>query len=259
MRKILFCLFLLLMILGCSKSGKKEKEIAPPPQQPVFFMAGKIEARDHVDVSSVITARILQVHIKVGDHVESGDTLVTLDRKDVQAQFQSVQKSYENAKLNYERGRNLFEKGFIPEQQKELLEYQLKQAKASLDLAKVQYDNGTINAPISGMVSEINVYNGETTSPNKVLLSIVNANHVYVEAYVPEHLIYKVAEGMKVDLRISEISDHDYHGIVTLIDPVVDPKSKTSLVRIEASDFDYNVKPGMMVLIGTEPSEVAKP
>lgn len=255
MCKYSIALFILLLImLGCGKANdrKDEKSQASQKRQPVFFIAGKIEARDHVDVSAIITARVLQVHAKMGEHVNQGDTLITLDRKEIEAQLQSVQKSYENARLNYERGKNLFEKGFIPEQQKESLEYQLKQAKASLDVVKAQYSNGTINAPISGMVSEVNISKGETTSPNKVILAIVNANHVYVEAYVPEHLLNRIAPGMNVVLKVSEISDTIFHGVVSTVDPVIDVNSKTSQVRIEATDFDSNIKPGMMVLVGTE-------
>lgn len=255
MRKILYFLLLFIMFTtGCTK-GKNDKEqqsSTQPPTQPVFFMAGRIEAHDQVDISSVITARILRIHKKVGDHASVGDTLVTLDRKEVQAQLQSVQKNFENAKLNLERGKNLFQKGYIPEQQKETLEFQFKQTKAAVDLAKAQFENGTINSPIAGMVSNVYVSNGETTSPNKTLLSIVNANHVYVEAYLNESMLYKITTGMKVALRISEVSDRDYHGVISMIDPVVDPKSKTSMVKIEARDFDTNVKPGMMVLVGTE-------
>jgi HlyD family secretion protein len=258
--KLTILLLLIIVIAGCTKGNnrKTDRDIEQPVKQPVYFMAGKIEARNKVDVTSSFSARILQITKRVGDHVKQGESLVTLDRKEVQAQLQSVQKNYDNAKLNLDRANSLMDKGFISGQQHEILEFQLKQAKAALDLAKIQVENGIIESPIEGVVSDVKVNVGETPAANSVLLSVVNSSHIYVKAYIPENLLYKVVTGMNVELRISEISDHDYHGVVSVIDPIVDSKSKTAMVNIEATDFDTNVKPGMMVLVGVESKENAK-
>jgi HlyD family secretion protein len=252
--KLTLLIMFIVFIAGCTKDSNRNKDhvLAHPEKQPAYLMAGKVEARNKVDVTSSFSANILQLTKRVGDHVNKGETLIVLDRKEIQAQLQGLQKTYDTAKTNLDRANALMAKGYISGQQQEMLETQVKQSLAALEVAKAQIEKGTIDSPIDGVISAVNVNEGETPASNTVLMSIVNSTHVYVKAFIPENLLYKIAVGMKVDLRISEISEHPYHGNITVIDAVVDPKSKTTQVNIEATDFDTNVKPGMMVLVGTE-------
>ncbi len=248
-----FLLLLIILVFGCTKEDNRKADhiVSQPAKQPVYFMAGKIEARNKVDVTSSFSATILHLNARIGDHVKKGETLLSLDRKEIQAQLMSLQKSYDNAKLNFDRTSNLMEKGYVSGQQQETLESQVKQTKAALEVATIQMEKGTIDSPIDGIVSAVNVNEGETPSNNTVLLSIVNSSHIYVKAYIPESLLSRIVKGLKVELLISENSDHLYHGVISMIDPVIDSKSKTALVEIEAIDFDQYVKLGMMVLVGT--------
>jgi HlyD family secretion protein len=251
---IILPLILLAMLCGCNRKTEIPQLVQDSlkTQNPDWFMAGKVEAKDKADIISTFTARILKVNPEIGQTIQKGEAVVTLDRKEIQSQLDALQKNYDTAQLNLTRAQNLLESKVISQQQKEQAELQLKQSKAALDVAGTQYANGTLLSPITGIVTAVNVKDGEIASPGSILLTIVNNKGIYVNGYIPESLMGKVKSGMAVQLRISELSDKIYHGKISLIDSMVDSKSKTALVKIMPADFDSAVKPGMTVMVGRD-------
>ncbi|MDF2838697.1 MAG: family efflux transporter, subunit [Evtepia sp.] len=61
-----------------------------------------LQAVTEVTVVPKVTATITGVKFKVGDHVNQGDVLITLDRSDIQNQFNQAKATYDIAKTNYE-------------------------------------------------------------------------------------------------------------------------------------------------------------
>jgi HlyD family secretion protein len=131
-----------------------------------------------------------------------------------------------------------------------VLQAQVKQAQAALDLAKTQLTNGTIVSPVSGTVSAKNINAGELASPGYTLLSVVNVDSLYINASLPAGLIGSVKVGQEVFVKVSEISDKEFPGEISVVDPVIDSRSKTVLVKIKMNNPDPVLKPGMLAEIG---------
>jgi len=200
-----------------------------------------------------------------------------------QAALDSAKKNYDTSKNNYDRTYQLFQIEAASKQQLEaaelqlknseasfnsaneqlnmlskgetketinVLESQVKQAQAALDLAKTQLANGTIVSPISGVVGAKNINVGEMASPGVVLASIVNNDTLYVNAYLPSGLVGEVKEGQEVVVKVSEAPEKEFQGEVTAISPVVDSKGKNILVKVEIKNPDSALKPGMFAKIG---------
>ena len=252
--RLLFFPVILLLLSGCN-SKAEIKSVGKDSLQTnsvTWFMAGKVEAKDKADIISTFTARILKINKEIGQNVTQGEPLVTLDRKEVQTQIEALQKNYDTSQLNLTRAQSLLDSKVISVQQKEQAELQNKQAKAALEQAKLQYENGTLVSPIDGIVTAVNVKEGEISSSGLIMLTVVNTKGIFVNAYIPESLMGEVKAGMPVLLRFSEIGNKIYQGKINLIDTMVDSKSKTALVKIIPADFDNAVKPGMTVMVGKE-------
>lgn len=249
-KSIIILLIIYIVLIGCNKDSGKEKENYNNSTKKIeYFMAGSVASEEKIDVSSKITSRVLKVNGEIGNTIKKGDNIISLEKKDITTQLESAGKNYENAKLDMERAETSFENGFISQQQKENAEYRYKQAQASFEQAKSQYENGTLISPIDGIITSVNINAGELAFPNMTLLTIININNIYINAYIPESMLYMVKPNMKVKVRIL---DNQFDGKISVIDPVIDPKSKNSLVKVKIDDFDPMIKPGMFVLIGIE-------
>lgn len=126
---------------------------------------------------------------------------------------------------------------------------QLVQSEAALSTAQTSYNNSVITAPISGKVSAKNINVGELASPGASLISIVNSDAIYVNAYLPADYIQKAKVGQKVTIKISELDSKLFSGEISMINSVVNSESKDILTKVTINDPDKEIKPGMFAEI----------
>ena len=169
-----------------------------------------------------------------------------------QAQLEVTQTQLAAAQAQYDAARNQLDMLTKGETQETInvLRAQVKQAQAASDLAKTQLINRRIVSPVSGTVSAKNINVGELASPGVVLLSVVNVDSLFINASLPVGLMDSVKVGQSVLVKVSEIPDKEFSGKVSVIDPVIDSRSRSVLVRIELIETDTVLKPGMLAQIG---------
>lgn len=319
MKKVVVIILTMVVgLTGCSAGGQTDKKASINVQEskPLFVMAGIIDANEKAIITTKIPAKVADIPVDVGSVVKKGDTIITLDTKDIEAQvaqaqagvstaqanlikaqsgarpeqiaqaqaaLDSAKMSYQNTKNNFDRNQQLLTVGGISQSQLEasqtqlaaaqaqynsaqnqldiltkgetqetlnVLQAQVKQAQAALDLAKAQLAYGTIVSPVSGTVSAKNINLGELASPGANLVSVVNVDSLFINASLPAGLIGSVKVGQGVVVKVSEIPDKEFSGEVSVVDPVIDSRSRTVLVKIKLSNPDLVLKSGMLAEIG---------
>lgn len=187
-RKLSFhsCMFAAIALLGTTLlTGCKQEDSTPAPEVSVEaapFAVGTISEMIHVDgvlspqaqaaIQPKFTAPVDHFDVQRGDHVRSGQLLLTLENQDLAAAAQENQGALATAQANYEtamessvpeeftRSRlelkqaeadynlnesivnareKLFQEGAIPGRDLDTAKTALLQAKATLDLAKAHY------------------------------------------------------------------------------------------------------------------------
>ncbi|KJR49464.1 putative Co/Zn/Cd efflux system membrane fusion protein [Desulfosporosinus sp. I2] len=169
-----------------------------------------------------------------------------------QAQLETAQTQLSAAEAQYNSAQDqldMLTKGETKEALN-VLQAQVNQAQAALDLAKTQLAYGTIVSPVSGTVSAININVGELASPGVVLLTVINVDSLYIKASLPVGFMESVKVGQEVVVKVTEIPDKEFSGKVSFIDPVIDSRSKSVLVKITVNNPDLVLKPGMLTEIG---------
>lgn len=181
--------------------------------------------------------------------------------------------NYEQAAANYQRGKELYAAGAIPQAGptgfETAYEMPYKQAKidyeqvkpaalataqaavataqAAVDMAQEQYNNTIIRAPISGVITAVNINPGELASPGTPapLVSVVNLDQVVVKTSVAESTINKIKKGQEVPVQISAVADEPFTGVITNIAAAADPTSNAYPVKIRINNPEHLLKPGM--------------
>jgi len=124
------------------------------------------------------------------------------------------------------------------------LEADVERGKAAVELAKNSAANAEIRSPLDGIVVKRSIEPGEMAQPGAALLTIVNMAKVEVQASVPENLISRVKEGAELRIRISNLPDRTFKGIVTFASPVSDPNSSTFPVKLAVDNEDGAIRAG---------------
>ncbi|NLM43006.1 MAG: efflux RND transporter periplasmic adaptor subunit [Clostridiales bacterium] len=166
------------------------------------------------------------------------ETKFNLDR--VQSQLELAKQQYETAKANLDLTEQKSYKENI-----EAAQAQLSQAKASYEIAKSVVDNMSVKAPISGVVSAINVKEGEFASVSSPSFIIIDDSNYIIEVNVNEDVIGKVQLGDKVKIYIRAISEEPLWGTITAAAPSADAMTQTYLIKIALENPPDTVKGGM--------------
>jgi cobalt-zinc-cadmium efflux system membrane fusion protein len=264
--------------------GRAEvRELAPVLRVParIDFNA---DAMAHV--GAPLSGRVVELSVRVGDRVERGAELFVVESPDLgEAQADYVQKRglADSAETPVRLARDSYERAAELQQRSEGIalsevrrrEAELRASEANLraaqraveaaaqrlrilgmsDASIAELDAGrpvpprhVVRAPIAGTVVEREVTLGELVSPARdALLVLADLDHLWILADVPEARMREIAVGAPARVLVGGPDGHGCEGRVGLIGVSVDPRTRTTRVRIEAADRHDDLRPGAFV------------
>lgn len=288
---LFLCLFLVLA-LSLSGCGKKEETVK---ESEISVSTARAEVRDvakQVKYSGVArginevyiipkaAARVTAIHVKPGDRVGAGQTIISLDSSDyeagvaqaeaavalAEAQKRAREVELETLQSNYERTEKLFKAGAASSQQLESLKAQVdaaqagipeamvEQARAGLLQAQTAISHCSVTAPVSGTVGALNVSLGEMVSPqspNPVAV-VSDTSSLEVEVLVSENEISYVKTGSSVQVYFKAASSKPFTGRVDSVATVPDPQKHNYKVKVLLANKDNLIKSGMFAEVSVD-------
>ncbi len=105
----------------------------------------------------------------------------------------------------------------------------------------------TLEAPVSGFVTEKEVFNGQRVEPGMALLTLSDLSRVWVEADFYEYEAGELTLGQEAELFSAYDPGLLLKGRVTHIYPYLNTESRTLRARLEFTNEERQLKPGMFV------------
>jgi len=132
----------------------------------------------------------------------------------------------------------------------------LEQAQAALDTLQVQRKKYTLHAPITGMITERLIRQGEKALPGTSLLMLGNLDSVDLTIYVPEPEVGQVFLGQYVEVTVDSFPGEKFPGQVVWVSDEAEftPKnvqtkeervSTVFAVKVNIPNSDHRLSPGM--------------
>lgn len=114
------------------------------------------------------------------------------------------------------------------------------------DLAQNNLSKNNLKSPLPGVVSKINIEEGETASALSPVITIISRELV-IRADVPEADIAKIKKGQEAEITFDALESRSLPGKVIKIDPTETKIEGVTYYKIELSfdDPEHLVKPGM--------------
>jgi RND family efflux transporter MFP subunit len=119
---------------------------------------------------------------------------------------------------------------------------QLDSAKGKLEAAQAQLSYANIYSPLSGVVAERPVFEGELAVPGMPLMTILDISSVIARVNVPQAQASYVRVGQPA--TISSVDGVEAMGKVTIVSPAVDPQGTTLEVWVQAANPGEKLRPG---------------
>lgn len=260
---LIILIAIMLFVFGCGSTESTEQQEVMEKAIPVetievtkgefkkfLTLSGITNARDTVMVIPKIAGmeKVVALNVKEGDKVSAGQTLALLDQSTVSLQLSQAQKNYDDALANYERNKVLFEAGAIPKANFEQIETVLHQAQIALEGQQIAFNNTVVKAPISGIVTAVNVVEGGMASASTPIATIVDISRLEINTSINEMQVKKISVGQEVEINIPSAGDKVYNGKIDFISPVMD-QTKSYPVKISLDNTKGELKAGMFAKI----------
>ncbi|MDY7035911.1 MAG: efflux RND transporter periplasmic adaptor subunit [Thermodesulfobacteriota bacterium] len=127
----------------------------------------------------------------------------------------------------------------------------VKQADVGVEMANQRLEDSITLAPFAGFIISKLKNEGEyvTATPATTVLKIVDISWVKVEAGIPENEMGRVKKENQAEVRVDSYPERLFRGEVSVVNPSVDPRSRTFKIKVEIPNRERLLKDGMFARV----------
>jgi RND family efflux transporter MFP subunit len=242
------------------------------PVESALEISGTLTPRTRVGVKPRLPGTLEQMLVDIGDPVTMGQTIATIDRREIDAQvdaavaavavakaaLETAEAGLANAKLELDRAKNLFEKGALPRQrldaaetqnraataQRDLATANLSQADAALRRSREVQKNATITSPVTGFVVERN-YDAGSIPGDLPIVVVADLRQMKLEAGVSELEAGRLRVGMQARVSVQAKPGQTFGGQLAAIAPEVDERNRHFQIEVRVPNESRALLSGM--------------
>ena len=233
--------------------------VEPQRLENLVRITGSIAPVRQTQVSSEVNGQIAEVLVRAGDAVEQGDVLVQIDISNLELQLNQARATAEatraqlsTAENELARTQDLISRGLAPSSGLEQAQGTVNQLRASLVALEQQVAgaenavaNGTVTAPLTGIVSVRAVEPGQTVAAGTPLVTVVDLSSVEVVAAAPVGTAAQIKRGQTVRITVEGLPGRTFEGEVDRINPVAQEGTRTIPVYVALENTDGLLRGGM--------------
>ena len=263
-----------LLVLSCGNDQKssvaenmtpivvKLNAVRANQNNPLITASGKIQAAKSANLSTRTMGFVNRIYVNVGDKVNKGQLLLSINNTDLQAKRAQVNAgiteanaAFINAEKDYTRFKNLFAENSASQKELDDMTSYYEMTKARLEGANqmkneidAQFTYANIRAPFKGVVTNKFIEAGDMANPGMTLIAIESPKQFEVTAMVAESDISQVKSNAKVDVLVKSMNQ-SISGVVTEVSTSAKNTGGQYLVKIALDKTDAHILSGMFATV----------
>ncbi len=211
MKKSIIVIMATVIILSVMWISASKEEVSPvfdvytvsPEKKNIYDYVnaeGRIKEGNKRDIYVKKLAQIGNIFVEEGEIVKKGSPLFEI--KPIEDEFAS-----ENYNIDEYRVFDIFEEyGFdMPDKN---------------DFSFVTDEETVVTSPIDGVITDINIQNGENVNVIKRLVSVSDFSDLYIDALIPEAYSARIKPGAEAKITAEAFGDTSYAGKIESVSPV---------------------------------------
>src|SRR3984893_14346988 len=268
--KLLAGVSLALLAIALTGCNELAAETAAPPrpvlvatvhyeaESPERSFVGTIRPRIETDMGFRVPGKVAKRLVEVGESVDVGQPLATLDEVDLklhaeqaQAEFSAATGVLAQAAASETRAKDLRVKGWTTDAQMDQARAaadearaRLNRAERSVDLTKNSLSYATLVADTRGVVTATLIDAGQVVASGQTAIRVARFAEKEAVVAIPETLVERAKTGSASVTLWSE-PNKKYVATLREISPSADPATRTYLAKFSLPDVGDNVELGM--------------
>jgi len=251
----------LLLLTGCGRHDPPKAEsrgcdrviaveVAQVRHTPVSVTrvySGSLEGVEQASIVPKLSERITAIAVRVGQRVQAGSKILSLDKGGTSSQYYQALATCENARKTVERMQSLYHEGAIALQSLDGAQTAYAVAKANFEGARSAVE---LTSPIAGEVTAVSASLGDLSVPGAALATVARIDQMKVTFNMNESDVAALASAQKVRVYSEVQPDARAEGAVFQIAKSADVRSRSFEVKaLFANTRDRWFKPGMFVKV----------
>lgn len=263
--------------LSPAVASRVEIRVAPVEERPlagILATTGRVDFNEDrlAHVSPRVPGRVHEVLVTLGDRVEAKQKLAVIDSIELgraKSEFLRSRAELDLARKTLAREEGLLKDRITSEQSVLEARSAFQRAQAGnqasaqelrlLGLSDQEINSASANdasaalfpltSPLAGTVVEKHVTLGEVVAPENNLFTVADLSHVWIWIDVYERDLARVHLEDDVAVKVDAFPDHTFEGKVTYIRNQVDPDTRTARARLDVTNTDDHLRPGMFATV----------
>lgn len=182
----------------------------------------------------------------IGAHVKAGESLCDIEGEKYGAALEAAKAQVEVTKGDLERDKINVEKGSLGKAVLDSRNLAYQNARMGLATAQRAYEDCQCQAPFDGILVSRSIEKFQTIAPGTPTVRVSRVDHLEAIIAIPETEAFSYEDGMRTEFRLLQRPDKVYEGRLSSLDRAVDTKSRTVTARINVTNTDGSLKPGMV-------------
>ncbi|WP_185803131.1 efflux RND transporter periplasmic adaptor subunit [Pontivivens nitratireducens] len=217
------------------------------PWTPTLEAIGTIYSRRGIDLAFETGGVVREIGFEANDRVEKGQMLVRIDDEIQQADLAAAQASLHLAQQTLERAESLGNRGITATASIEEAEAAANSALAQMQRIEAILDQKVLEAPFAGEIGIPEIEVGQFVTVGSTVATLQDTDMLRVDFSLPEQELAQIDIGQSVTLAGE--SGTTGSGIITAIEPRIDPATRLVKVRAELENEDKVFRPGQFVRV----------
>ncbi|MFP5379848.1 MAG: efflux RND transporter periplasmic adaptor subunit, partial [Vicinamibacteria bacterium] len=244
----------------------------PATLESAVELSGTLAPRARVGVKPKLPGSLDSILVDIGDRVRAGQTVATIDRRQIDAEvdaaeaaiavaragLESAEAALANATTEQARARTLFDSGALPRQRLEAADTALRAAAAQRDLARATVAqveaaarrarevqrNATVTTPVSGHIVARH-YDAGAIPGDLPVVVVADMTEMKLEAGVSEMEAGRLRVGLPARVTVQALPGQTFEGRLAAIAPEVDERNRHFRIDVRIANPDAALLSGM--------------
>lgn len=244
-----------------------------------LLVSGRIDFNEMflARIGANVTGRVSEIIGVPGQQVQQGEVLAKITSTELtqsQLAYLKARSASQLAEQGANRARILYKEDVIALSELQRREAESSSARAELRAANDQLrvqgmDQKSIDrlaqtgliesinnvvATIPGQIVERKINKGQVVQPAEALFTIADLDTLWAIAEVPESNSSLLQKGQKSSVIIPALRNRVIEGVISHVDAIVNPQTRTVVVRMDIPNSSRQIRPGMLatMLIDSE-------
>ena len=232
-------------------------ELAPLLQE--VRVTGTVTSPRVSRISAEVGGRVAAMDVEVGDRVEPGARLATLDDELARIELRRLHAATREAEAALADARRRLADAESLAVEKAIAKTALRTLQAEVEMddaivARVRaeaarqealLERHRVDAPFAGAVSRKLANAGEWIEPGTPLVELVSTGDLRIDFQVPQEYFPRVSDGDAVEVALDAVPERTLAGTVNATVPQTEPGARTFLMLVRLNDAEVAMIPGM--------------